>query len=130
MNYQLCYTNLTESRRLRGLDKDLLDGYYEVHHILPRSLGGSNDESNLVLLTAREHFIAHQLLTKFTTGSARRKMLHALARMAWLKDKRKLKSRQYEVCRKANKESARLQQLHWQNSRAVVFACQLFAASP
>jgi hypothetical protein len=37
-------------------------GYVERHHILPRSMGGTNDESNLVYLTLREHFIAHRIL--------------------------------------------------------------------
>ena len=37
---------------------------YERHHILPRSMGGSNDSSNIVTLTLREHFIAHWLLWK------------------------------------------------------------------
>ena len=35
-----------------------------VHHIVPRAEGGSDDESNLVMLTAREHYIAHLLLAK------------------------------------------------------------------
>ena len=38
------------------------DEYYERHHIVPRCLGGNNDESNLIDLYAREHFIAHKLL--------------------------------------------------------------------
>jgi hypothetical protein len=38
--------------------------YYEKHHIIPKSLGGSNKKPNLVLLTAREHFLCHWLLTK------------------------------------------------------------------
>lgn len=38
--------------------------YYENHHIIPRCMNGSDDKSNLVLLTAREHFIAHKFLTK------------------------------------------------------------------
>jgi hypothetical protein len=36
--------------------------YYEKHHIIPKSEGGTNTVENLVLLTAREHFIAHWLL--------------------------------------------------------------------
>lgn len=40
--------------------------YYELHHIIPRSIGGTEDKSNLVLLTAREHFICHYLLCKMT----------------------------------------------------------------
>lgn len=36
--------------------------YYELHHIVPRHMGGSNDSSNLVLLTFREHVLAHYML--------------------------------------------------------------------
>jgi hypothetical protein len=38
--------------------------YYERHHILPRSLGGSDGFENLVLLTGFEHFVVHWLLVK------------------------------------------------------------------
>ena len=40
------------------------DVYYERHHIVPKCLGGTNDEDNLIDLFAREHFIAHKLLAK------------------------------------------------------------------
>ena len=36
--------------------------YHERHHILPKCMGGTNDESNMIDLFAREHFIAHKLL--------------------------------------------------------------------
>lgn len=36
----------------------------EEHHILPRSMKGSNKKQNLIFLTYREHFIAHVLLAK------------------------------------------------------------------
>ena len=38
--------------------------YYERHHIEPTCLGGPDTEDNTVFLTAREHFLAHYLLTK------------------------------------------------------------------
>lgn len=38
--------------------------YYEKHHICPKCLGGLENSENLVLLTGREHFLAHYLLTK------------------------------------------------------------------
>lgn len=43
-----------------------LEGYGEKHHILPRSfnMGGEKDKLNLVLLTAKEHYLCHQLLTR------------------------------------------------------------------
>jgi hypothetical protein len=43
-------------------------GYTEKHHIIPRSLNGTDDDSNIVKLTAREHFVCHLLLTKMVTG--------------------------------------------------------------
>lgn len=39
-------------------------GYAEEHHIVPRCMGGTDDTWNLVLLSARQHFIIHWLLTK------------------------------------------------------------------
>ena len=53
-------------------------GYTEKHHVIPRTLGGKNDKDNTVILTAREHFICHLLLTKMLTGQERQKMVYAL----------------------------------------------------
>lgn len=38
--------------------------YHERHHIVPKCMGGSNNEDNLIDLYAREHFIAHELLAE------------------------------------------------------------------
>jgi len=67
--------------------KRILLGYKEKHHILPRSLGGDNSKENLVELTAREHFMVHMLLCKFTTGQAKYKMAYAFHAMCKLKNK-------------------------------------------
>ena len=56
------YDQLIEKRRREPLSR--ADGYVERHHIVPRSEGGSDDETNLVNLTAREHYVAHLLLAK------------------------------------------------------------------
>lgn len=61
MDYQKIYDNLILSRSCDPLKKDV---YYEKHHIIPKCLGGSDDEQNLIYLTYREHFIAHWLLVK------------------------------------------------------------------
>jgi len=58
--YQRWYDQLIERARNR-----VIDGYVEVHHVIPRSLGGTNEPNNLVRLTAREHLIAHMLLPRF-----------------------------------------------------------------
>lgn len=55
--------------------------YYEKHHIIPKCLSGDNSKTNLVLLTAREHFICHWLLTKMIDGSFQQKMFFALRYM-------------------------------------------------
>lgn len=74
--YTKYYTLLTDRAKSR-----VLTGYTERHHIIPQSLGGSNDKENLVDLTAREHFICHWLLIKMTEGECRGKMLYALQSM-------------------------------------------------
>ena len=59
----------------------ILITYTEKHHIIPRSLGGDDSSTNLVELTAREHFICHWLLTKIHTGTEKYLMLNALQGM-------------------------------------------------
>jgi hypothetical protein len=56
------YEELINSAKPRGLDKTILEGYYEIHHIKARCMGGEDIEDNLVLLTYKEHIIAHLLL--------------------------------------------------------------------
>ena len=59
MNYSKIYTNLL----LRAKNRKI-KGYTESHHIKPKCIGGTDEKDNLVKLTAREHFIAHLLLSK------------------------------------------------------------------
>lgn len=59
MNYQQIYEQLIEKGRTQTLT-----GYFENHHIVPRSMGGSDDASNIVCLTVRQHLISHLLLFK------------------------------------------------------------------
>jgi len=59
MNYNKIYDSLIERAKIR-----ILNGYTETHHIVPKCIGGSNEYTNLVDLTAREHFLAHWLLVK------------------------------------------------------------------
>jgi ribosomal protein L37AE/L43A len=59
-------------RFIGSLRGQSVDGYAEVHHIVPRSLGGSDDADNLIRLTARQHFIAHWMLARAIGGSASR----------------------------------------------------------
>lgn len=74
-------------------------GYFEKHHIIPKCLGGTNDFSNLVCLTAREHFICHLLLVKITTGNNNKKMRRAVGtfKMVTSRVRRKPTPRQYQI---------------------------------
>jgi hypothetical protein len=74
--YSKLYHKITSNAKQR-----ITDGYTELHHIMPQSIGGNNDKENLVELTAREHFICHWLLVKMTEGDERGKMLYALQGM-------------------------------------------------
>jgi hypothetical protein len=47
------------------------------HHIVPKCMGGSNDLSNLIDLTYREHFICHRLLIKMVEPKFKSKMVYA-----------------------------------------------------
>jgi hypothetical protein len=59
MNYQSHYDRLMARAKSR-----ILHGYSERHHVQPKCLGGSDDDSNIVRLTAEEHYVAHLLLVK------------------------------------------------------------------
>ena len=86
--YTRCYYSLIAKRK-----ETPFNGYVENHHIIPRSMGGSNDVDNLVGLSAREHYIAHLLLARMTTGPIQHKMLKA----AWLMACPTRKERDYQV---------------------------------
>lgn len=91
--YTKWYFSIIESRRSIPAS-----GNVEKHHILPESMGGGNDNCNLVSLTPREHFICHLLLTKMTSGSAKAKMVNAAFSMVnW--NKQKINSRMYQTLR-------------------------------
>lgn len=74
--YETWYNNIVDRAKNRSINS-----YKEIHHIIPRSLGGTNLKENLVELTAREHFICHWLLVKMHSGEARAKMINALYMM-------------------------------------------------
>ncbi len=77
--YLKWYFSLCNSARGRVRSEGM-----ERHHVIPKSLGGSNQEDNLVYFTYREHFLAHWILTKITKGKLRTKMLAALWAMTWV----------------------------------------------
>jgi NUMOD3 motif len=101
MYLQNKYTNWYFSIISNSKNRLHVDGYTENHHIVPKSLGGSNDPHNLVKLTAREHFVCHMLLPKMLEGDNRQKMIYACWAMANQKrsdqDRYKINSRLYSM---------------------------------
>ena len=77
MNYRHIYMQIISAaknqqklglrpKNKNDLKKNFSNQYFEFHHILPKSLFPNwiKRKSNIVSLTAREHFFCHQLLTK------------------------------------------------------------------
>jgi len=102
MNHQKIYDAIIEKaqkenrKRLKKADSNYI--YYEKHHIVPKCLNGCNEEINLVLLTAREHFVCHKLLTYIYPNN--RAIFSAFYLMVYMnKKKYNLSSRDYAYAR-------------------------------
>lgn len=84
--YTTWYYSIINSAKARGFTNKaqakLALGYIENHHIIPKSIGGSDSKDNLVYLTGREHFICHWLLVKMTSRLNYKKMVFALVSMS------------------------------------------------
>ena len=82
--YTKWYYNIINAAKTQNREKG--NGvYYEKHHILPKCLCPeladlSENPSNGVLLTAREHYICHWLLTKMVSGFDKSKMYLSFVR--------------------------------------------------
>lgn len=59
MTYKEFIDNILSTRGNRGITDD---EYYEVHHIVPRCMGGTDNLNNKIRLYAKEHYEAHRLL--------------------------------------------------------------------
>jgi len=121
-------------------------GYTEKHHIIPRSfyksknktgwLDGNpndpNDPDNLVVLTGREHFICHQLLTQMLSKEHHGyyKMLHAFFGMCRTSSSQKSRyiptPDEYEIARELNvkAQKAKLGQKYKPMSNEGKLICQ------
>ena len=109
MNYQKIYDQIIERARSE-VRKKKSTVYYEAHHIIPRCLGGEvlttqwKTHPNIVLLTAREHFLCHWLLVRLHSENA--KLIYALWMMCNTGSGTKYKS--YSPSSRAYEESKNL----------------------
>ena len=65
MNYERIYSEFIADRLTK---QPVKPDYFEKHHIVPRSLGGGNEQSNLIRLTPEDHIHAHILLARVHGG--------------------------------------------------------------
>jgi hypothetical protein len=99
MNYQRIYNQLIEKAQSQNREKGK-GIYYEIHHIIPTCVGGTGKKweykthPNLVLLTAKEHFIAHRLLCQISDNP---KLANALWRMCTSTNTENNKNRNYRI---------------------------------
>lgn len=93
-------------RFIDRLKNQSVNGYAEMHHIVPRGLGGSDDADNLIRLTARQHYVAHWMLARAMGGAAARSFFM----MSNFGKYGKVNSITYEIARKeyANKVSEQM----------------------
>lgn len=111
MNYQKIHNDIIEKARLYN---GSLENGIERHHIIPRSLGGSDAEENIVKLSYRQHYVIHKLLVKLTSGRDRWKMICALKRFAYSSNVI-VTSSQYDIIRR---EHARLCSIYQSGRKA------------
>ena len=62
--YSTKYHNLYKQIIELAKSRYPLKEYTELHHIIPKCLGGTDEQDNLVDLTAREHFLCHWMLVR------------------------------------------------------------------
>jgi len=107
MNYKKIYNQIVKRAKSENRCKN--NGtYYELHHIKPKCLGGKNNKQNLVLLTAKEHFLCHKLLVNINPKE--KSLIFALWMMSngsnILRNKYlNISSREYEYSRNLYSES-------------------------
>lgn len=75
-NELILYLNYIEDIKLLG--KRTIE-YSEKHHIIPKSvdINFANDKDNLIALSGREHFIAHQMLLRCFNGKLKCSMYYS-----------------------------------------------------
>jgi len=111
--YTKWYNDIIKKAKQRAFLKIDVDG--EIHHIIPKSLGGDNKKENLVKLSYREHYICHLLLTKMVKDkTAAIKMCWALHRLVF--SKTIFNSHQYDISRKIHIKN--LKENHPSNKQA------------
>jgi len=106
MNYERIYNQIVHKARSENRKRIKGGAYYEGHHIIPKCMGGEGNaydaqHPNIILLTAKEHYIAHRLLCEIYPKSNKLKFaLRMMINGSGTKNRFKPSSRVYERLRK------------------------------
>lgn len=103
MNYQKIHDFIIDRAKLRASNRKQANsilGYSERHHIIPKCLGGTNKKDNLVYLSAKEHFVIHQLLVKIYPNNC--KLIRACNMLCVDKTGNRINNKRYEWIKKQN----------------------------
>lgn len=113
MNYSKIYKQLIDKARRENRDYTS-NKVYERHHIIPKCMGGKGKTTqwrthpNIVVLTPREHYLAHVLLCEIYPEVLELKFaLWAMSNQLGENRKYKIYSRQYERAREGYLQSVK-----------------------
>lgn len=101
MNLEQIYLNLIQRAKTEDRQKGF-GIYFEEHHIVPKCLSGTDLSENLVLLTAKEHYLAHHLLHKIYKNN--KSLFLAYHFMCYTKNQNNITAKEYENLRKLNQQ--------------------------
>ena len=91
MDYQKHYNKLIQNAIMNPYE-----GYTENHHIIPKCMGGDDSKSNLVKLSAKQHFVAHHLLCKIYGGSKLANAWYSMCRIGKGQEDRRVNARRFD----------------------------------
>ncbi len=104
--YSKWYFDIIKKYQMQEKDPSV---YMENHHIVPRCLGGVDDQSNMVFLPPKAHLVCHWLLTKMSDDH---RIKFAAFRMAHINPRQagryKVSARVYESLKLLNVDASRV----------------------
>ena len=100
LNCEKIYSEIISKAKSETRNKK--KSYFEEHHIIPRCKGGNNSKENLVLLTAKEHYICHHLLHKLYKHDKYLFLAYHLMTFSNKQNLQKITPKQYEILRIEN----------------------------
>ena len=133
--YTQWYYSLISACQGRNLNTEP-SGHTEKHHIIPKCMfkinnrkqrvqgfldGDPDKQDNIVVLTYREHIVAHWLLTKMLTGTFHYKMESALSRFKYKSNKLQITS--LEISRIKIAHKSKQKGLSWWNDGTHQILC-------